>query len=151
MESISSTHGDNARYGGVDITISLTPLEAQALGLELGDLTDWFDSALWGIAMLRTGANPRAYEGDPATRDVTAGRMHEVITDLDHRLLPRLGGLRDAAVRRHQELGGSLPDLAQAMDVVKSTAQSRRNVITNGPASAWEQWATSGGPQHVEH
>ena len=37
---------------------------------------------------------------------------------------PRAGGIRDAAVRRHHQLGGSYGSLAAAMGVAKSTAQT---------------------------
>lgn len=136
--------GPDAIRGGLDITISLTPGEAKALGAEAATLADWFDSALWALSLLRTGLNDRGWE----PRDVTPEALYTVINDLDHRLLPRLQGVRDAAVRHHQELGGSLGDLALAMDVAKSTAQSRRNAVMNRPEpTAWERWAIEGGPE----
>lgn len=153
MESLSYRHGDDARYGGVDITISLTKDEAAALGSEVSTLADWFDTALWALAMFRNGSNPRGpVEIDPSSREVTPNRLYTVINDLDNRLLPRLEGIRDTAIRRHQELGGSLGELALAMDVAKSTAQSRRNVVMTGRdrPSTWERWAIEGGPQGRE-
>ncbi|WP_229860047.1 hypothetical protein, partial [Streptomyces anandii] len=117
-------------------------------------LTDWFDTALWGLSMFRTGANARGpVEIDPSAAEVTHERLWQVISDLDHRLLPRLQGIRDMAIRRHKELGGSLNDLALAMDVKKSTAQSRLGVILTGKdrPSTWENWAVQGGPQGREH
>ncbi|MFJ8677705.1 hypothetical protein [Streptomyces sp. NPDC093589] len=137
-------HGTDASRGGVDITISLTPAEAAALGHEASMLADWFDSALWALGILRTGRNHRAEDG-PA---VTSQTLYTVINDLDHRLLPRIQGVRDAAIRQHHELGGSIGELALAMDVKKSTAQSRRNAVLDGRdrPSTWERWATQGGP-----
>lgn len=141
MKTLSYRSGSDALNGGIDITISLPPEEADALGLEAQLLADWFDTALWALATLRTGTNVRA-DASPANRDVTASTLYDVINDLDNRLLPRLQGLRDAAIRRHAELGGSLGQLATAMDVAKSTAQSRRNVVTRRDRpSRWEQWA----------
>ncbi|MER7659797.1 hypothetical protein [Streptomyces albidoflavus] len=139
--------GADAIRGGLDITISLTPGEAKALGAEASVLADWFDTALWALALLRTGQNER---GEQAPKDVTPQTLYTVLNDLDHRLLPRLQGVRDAAVRLHQEQGGSIGDLALAMDVAKSTAQSRRNAVVNRPETAWERWATAGGPER-EH
>ncbi|WP_331718134.1 hypothetical protein OG985_50265 (plasmid) [Streptomyces sp. NBC_00289] len=139
--------GADAIRGGLDITISLTPGEAEALGFEAGTLADWFDTALWALALLRNGYSDRGGQG---ATDVTPEALYTVLNDLDHRLLPRLQGIRDAAVRRHQELGGSIGDLALAMDVAKSTAQSRRNVVMNRAATSWERWATQGGPER-EH
>jgi hypothetical protein len=144
MTSPTYRHGSDAARGGVDITISLTPAEAAALGNEPSHLADWFDTALWALGILRTGRNHRA-DGD---EEVTSRTLYTVLTDLDHRLIPRIEGIRDAAVRRHHELGGSIGDLALAMDVKKSTAQSRRNVILTGRdrPTTWERWATQGGP-----
>lgn len=136
--------GTDAILGGLDITISLTPGEAKALGIEAGILADWFDTALWAIALLRTGQNERSQQ---TSKDVTPQTLYTVLNDLDHRFLPRLQGVRDAAVRLHHELGGSIGDLALAMDVAKSTAQSRRNAVMNRPETTWERWATAGGPE----
>ncbi|MEU8764970.1 hypothetical protein ACWEP8_39815 [Streptomyces hydrogenans] len=148
MDSLSYRTGDQARLGGVDVTISLTPDEAAALGPELDMLADWFDSALWALALLRNGSNSRNVDRG-ASADVTARAFYTVINDVDTRLLPRLQGVRDAAIRRQAELGGSLGDLALAMDVSKSTAQSRRKAVLEGRdrPSQWENWATKGGPQ----
>lgn len=152
MESLSYRYGDNARHGGMDIVLSLTPDEVAALGIEgAGELADWFDTALWALTMFRNGANSRGpLDTDPDSVNVTADRMAHVVRDLDHDLLPRLQGLRDAAIRRHQELGGSINALATAMDVAKSTAQSRRNAVLKGTASTWERWVVQGGPQDRE-
>ncbi|WP_051842914.1 hypothetical protein [Streptomyces sp. NRRL F-5193] len=136
--------GPDAIRGGLDITISLTPAEAEALGMEAATVADWFDTALWALALLRNGYSDRGGQG---AKDVTPEALYTVINDLDHRLLPRLQGVRDAAVRRHQELGGSIGDLALAMDVPKSTAQSRRNVVMGKAPASWERWATEGGPE----
>lgn len=136
--------GADAIRGGLDITISLTPGEAEALGMEAATLADWFDTALWALALLRNGYSDRGGQG---AKDVTPDALYTVLNDLDHRLLPRLQGVRDAAIRRHQELGGSIGHLALAMDVAKSTAQSRRNVVMNRAATSWERWATEGGPE----
>ncbi|EST17870.1 hypothetical protein [Streptomyces niveus] len=137
--------GSNAIRGGLDITISLTPREVEALGPEAGLLADWFDTALWALTLLRNGDSVRGADAD-SVRAATVDSYYTVINDLDHRLLPRLQGIRDAAIRRHQELGGTLADLSLAMDVVKSTAQSRRNVVLNREPSRWESWAANGGP-----
>ncbi|WP_097922966.1 hypothetical protein [Streptomyces sp. wa1063] len=143
--------GADAIRGGLDITISLTPGEAEALGMEAATLADWFDTALWALALLRNGHNERGAEPGTA-KDVTPETLYTVINDLDHRLLPRLQGVRDAAVRRHMELGGSIGELALAMDVPKSTAQSRRNVMASrqGDLALWQNWAVEGGPEGRE-
>ncbi|MFF7013226.1 hypothetical protein ACFY9Y_35030 [Streptomyces fimicarius] len=141
--------GADAALGGLDITISLTPAEAAALGSEADTLADWFDTALWALAMLRTGTNEHGHLPGQDVREVTPDSLYTVINDLDNRLLPRLQGIRDAAIRRHNELGGSLNNLALAMDVSKSTAQSRRNAVLDGRdrPSHWENWAVKDGPR----
>ncbi|MFD3716267.1 hypothetical protein [Streptomyces sp. NPDC058677] len=145
MESTSYRYGDNARQGGMDIVLSLTPDEVTALGIEgASELADWFDSALYALALLRNGHSSRP-TGEK--RDITKADLQILVTDLDKNLLPRLQGIRDAVIRLHKHNGGSLNDLATAMDVPKSTAQSRRNAVTNTPVANWEAWAISGGPQ----
>lgn len=138
--------GPESIRGGLDITISLTPGEAQALGTDAADLADWFDTALWAIALLRTGLNERGGEQQAITPDT----LYTAISDLDRSLIPRLQGARDAIIRLHQELGGSIGQAKRAMDVAKSTAQSRRNAVTHRPETAWELWATKGGPDTAE-
>lgn len=141
--AIHFRHGPDSIEGGGDIIISLTPAESAAVGGEAGVLADWFDTALWALAVLRSGHTVR----NGPERQLTAEDLYTVINDLDHRLLPRLEGIRDAAVRQHQALGGSVGQLANAMDVARSTAQYRRDVLARTSASTWETWATRGRPQ----
>ncbi|OEJ20801.1 hypothetical protein AR457_41755 (plasmid) [Streptomyces agglomeratus] len=128
-----------SRLGGGDIVISLTPEQSQKLGMDVGMLADWFHSALWAMATLRTV--------NPAERTVSANSWHTMINDVDHRLLPRLEGIRDALIRAHDSGGGSVGDLALAMDVPRSTAQYRRDVLRRSNKSTFENWAVFGGPQ----
>ncbi|MFI5867657.1 hypothetical protein [Streptomyces sp. NPDC051546] len=146
MDPITYRSGSNARMGGVDITISLTPAQEKALGAEAGMLADWFHTALYSLAMLRTGLNAAGEPYIPGPSD-----WHTMINDLDHRLLPRLQGARDAVVREHARSGGTVADLALAMDVSRSTAQYRRETIIGGKdrPSNWERWATDGGPERT--
>lgn len=152
MDPISFVPAAESRLGGGDIVISLTPEESKALGSEAGVLADWFHSALWAIAILRNGyvaGTPNALHADARTNHPAGpGDWYTVIGDLDHRLLPRLEGVRDAAVRAHAASGGSVGDLGLAMDVARSTAQYRREVLQRSTPSTWETWAKSGGPQH---
>lgn len=87
-------------------------------------------------------------QGEEAPRDGVAGLgWHTIINTIDRQLLPRLEGIRDAAIRASTANGYSHRDLALALDVVRATAQSRRAKIVGHPLSTWETWATSGGPQ----
>ncbi|MET9097169.1 hypothetical protein ABZX72_34395 [Streptomyces cyaneofuscatus] len=131
--------------GGVELTIRLTAVEVDAIGLaEAEGLAEYLDTALWGLAVLRTGRTART----PDLRPIEARDLHAVIRDLHKHLAPRVGGVRDAAIRRHRELGGSTADLAAAMDTARSTAQDRREALDRtGPRRAdvarWETWAAT--------
>ncbi|MCX4871113.1 MULTISPECIES: hypothetical protein [unclassified Streptomyces] len=130
MESLSYRTGEDARWGGTDITISLTAREAAALSPDLEMLADWFDTALWALAAMRTGESYRGPGTLGEGRTIGTGDAYDMITALDHRLLPRLEAIRDAAIRRHEELGGTVQELADAMDVSsRSTAQYRREAL----------------------
>ncbi|MBC2869824.1 hypothetical protein [Streptomyces mexicanus] len=139
-DPITYVPSNESRLGGGDIVISLTPEQSQKLGMEAGILADWFHSALWALAMLRTV--------NPAADGVPSSTWHTMINDVDHQLLPRLEGIRDALIRAHDSSGGSVGDLALAMDVPRSTAQYRRDVLRRSQKSTWEDWAVFGGPQH---
>lgn len=141
-EPIHFTYGDNARMNGVDITISLTPAQAKALGGEAGVMADWLHSVLHAMAMLRTGRNA---QGEPYFTGPSD--WFTAINDIDHRLIPRLEGVRDAVVRSHANSGGTVEHLALAMDVPDSTAQFRQQVLLRTMPSTWEKWAEDGGPQ----
>lgn len=138
-------HVSTQRDGGAVLTIRLTGAEVDAIGLtEAEGLADRLDTALWGLAMLRTG---RAVRITPESRPVDADDLHDVIRDLHKHLIPMLGGIRDAAIRRHRDLGGSTAQLAAAMDSARSTAQDRREALDRtGPrrteAARWEAWAS---------
>lgn len=139
---ISFREGVEATYlGGQDIVISLTEEDWKVLG-HVGDMVDHLDTALWALIMLRTGRNPHSPTGEVQNSD-----WYTVINDLDHRLIPRLEGIRDAAVRAHHAAGGSLGQLANAMDAGKSTAQYRRDAVLGRTPTLFEKWATTGGPE----
>ncbi|MFF7258616.1 hypothetical protein [Streptomyces microflavus] len=141
-DPIGFTYGDDARLGGVDITISLSPSQAKAIGSEAGTMADWFHSALWALALLRSG---RSTAGEPYFAG--PNDWYTPINDLDNRLIRRLEGIRDAAIRSHARSGGTVQELAYAMDVPRSTAQYRREALLAAMPSTWEQWAEDGGPE----
>lgn len=124
--------------GGLDITIHLTADQARAIGPEAAPLADWFHTAFIALAALRSGLGTGdEHPAAPPAPDL----WRTVINDLDVQLIPRLEGLRDAAIRAHAAEGGTYGQLANAMDVSRSTAQSRREVITRRKPSRWELWA----------
>jgi hypothetical protein len=124
--------------GGTDIVIRLSPEDNQALQAEAALLADWFATALRALVGLRTGQDGSGPDG----------LWYWTVNDLDNRLLPRLEGIRDAAIRTWAEAGGTYGQLALAMDAPRSTAQSRRDKITEREPSFWESWAQAGGPHH---
>ncbi|MGW1598802.1 hypothetical protein [Streptomyces sp. NPDC002343] len=111
-----------------DLTIPLSAADAQALGDDVGQLTQRFGAVLHGLAQLRAG---EASLDDLETTIATT-------TDL----LDRLGGIQNAAVRQHAAEGGSYGELAKAMDVKRATAQYRRDTLLKNDPSPMERWAT---------
>jgi len=144
-EPLTFREGDDARYSeGVDVTLSFTREEAAAIGGELGPIADTLHSALWALAILRTGhvrADQDQRKDARPERPATPDTWYTVINDLEHRLLPRIEGIRDAAMRAHAATGGSVGQLARAMDVPRSTAQYRRETLQRSMPSTWETWA----------
>ncbi|MGA4803602.1 hypothetical protein [Streptomyces lavendulocolor] len=131
--------------GGAELTIRLTSAEVTAIGLtEAEGLAEYLDTALWGLAVLRTGRTVRTED----QREVTAADLHDVIRDLDAHLAPMVGGILDAAIRRHRDLGGSTGQLAAALNAPRSSAQRRREALdSSGPrraqAAHWERWVAT--------
>ncbi|GHC77910.1 hypothetical protein [Streptomyces flavofungini] len=92
----------------------------------------------WALSLLRTlerNHRDRVPEDD-------LNRLHTLVRALDQRLIPALEGVRDAAVRRYRELGGSYGSLAKAMGVPRSTAQTRSTALLGREPSAHERWAS---------
>jgi len=126
--------------GSIELTITVTPTEAAVLGSDADTLTDYIDTALWALVMLRSGAT-----GDGTAP--SAADLAIVVQHMDTRLLPRIEGIRDAAIRAYAELpDASHGRLARAMDVARSTAQDRRAALVAREPSGWEEWAREGGP-----
>ena len=130
--------------GGLDIVLSFSPEQIDALGPDASTFVDWVETALWALAALRDGGVWGS--GFEYARPADVKHWHMVVNDLEHRLLPRLAGIRDAAVREHAAHGGSVGDLARAMDVPRSTAQSRREALSAGEPAGWEAWARTEQP-----
>lgn len=135
--SLTYRHGADAAQGGLDITISLTPEETKEVGGAASDLADWCDTALYALGLLRSGQNLRT-DG----HEITPDDLYVVINDLE-KLGDRIAGIKAAAIRAHQQHGGSVGDLGLAMDVPRSTAQHRRDVLRTTVPSAMEQWAAT--------
>jgi hypothetical protein len=125
-------HGDRARQGGTDLIISLTPEQAQSLGDDAGHLADWLSTTLTAIAWLRNGQQAEPWSSG----------WGRIITELDHHLLPRIEGTRDAAIRNYvQKDDASIAAVARATGVSRSTAQSRLATLLTSPATRYEEWA----------
>ncbi|MFF5265321.1 hypothetical protein ACFY4C_41105 [Actinomadura viridis] len=139
----------------VDFYVRLTGEDLEAMGnpgaAARADLTEFSHAAIWGLILLRTlereGEIQPRY-ADPAAYDVadTRAALRGLIGTLERKLLPRMLGIRDAAVRWHSKLGGSHGDLADAMGVARSTAQTRTQALLAREPSEGERWALGARP-----
>jgi ADP-ribose pyrophosphatase len=145
---LNSYEGRDARRGGVDLTISLTKDQTEALDRDADDLVEALDTVLVGLAALRTGRDPIP-TSNPSDKDapVSSGTDWQewLLRDLSM-LEARLEGVRAAAVRAHADAGGSYGALATAMAVAKGTAQTRREAVEScgGPDVAPGSWSVEG-------
>lgn len=142
---ISTRQGAEAERGGLDLTISLTADQADALGIDAHRLVDYLDTVLVQMAALRMRRDPDlpgprtvaavpsrqvVGEVDPKDRPVFQGvRWDERVLQEVSALLTLLGGVRDATLRTHAGHGGSIGQAGYAMGVSKATAQTRRNAL----------------------
>ncbi|MGW7415809.1 hypothetical protein [Streptomyces sp. NPDC054863] len=144
--TVSYRSGEQAAEpGGLDIVISLTPTQARALGDDAARIAGWTDTALWIIALMRSRQTP---DGTPYVPGVTDYR--DAINALELHLIPALGGVRNASVRAHTEGGATIQELADAMNISRSTAQSRREVLARKSPGDWEKWATDPAPRAAQ-
>ncbi|MFG2844230.1 hypothetical protein ACGF12_13810 [Kitasatospora sp. NPDC048296] len=143
-------HGTTAQHGGSDIVIDLLPTEARAVGrADADELTSILDTALWALTLLRTGKDRRGRDNKPATtRPVTVENWHLAISRLESARTTLLAGITAAAIREHRQAGGSVADLARAMDAPRSTAQTRQAKVLTAGVSEWEAWATTFPDEH---
>ncbi|EPH44401.1 hypothetical protein ABT390_22600 [Streptomyces aurantiacus] len=102
---------------------------------QVGEFTRTLEWALLLLRTLEQDGRDRVHEED-------LNRLHALVRALDQRLIPALEGVRDAAVRRYRELGGSYGSLAKAMGVPRSTAQTRSMALLGREPSAHERWAS---------
>ena len=102
-------------------------------------VADWMDTVFYALSRLRSGE----LRLDGTRDERTLSDIYTGINDLSTRLIPRLQGIVDALVRAHYDAGGTHGELARAMDVERSTAQTRGDKIRKtAPPSTWERWAT---------
>src|SRR4051794_20168935 len=95
-----------------DFIVRVTGDELEALGEGPGgraDLTDFTHAAVWALILLRTLERAGTYQGDA---EDDRAHLRGIIGTLERTLLPRMLGIRDAAMRWHAKLGGSYGDLA---------------------------------------
>ncbi|WP_433382683.1 hypothetical protein [Streptosporangium sp. CA-115845] len=133
--------------GLVDLIVTLTDEEAALLGGDAMAAGESAHLAAWALILLRTlerdGTFTSRYseEGSTGDTDNDLASLRGIIVALDRTVLPRLHGIRDAAVRAHQDRGGSYGQLAAAMNVARSTAQTRADALAAQEPSAQERWA----------
>lgn len=125
-----------------DIITTISHADRQALGQwQPSDAGEATHALVWALIFLATLERDGRYH-DETEDDLAA--LRGIIGTLDRRIIPALQGVRDAAVRRHHALGGSYGRLADAMNVPRSTAQTRCDALLEREPSPWEQWAVDG-------
>ncbi|MBB4706154.1 hypothetical protein [Sphaerisporangium siamense] len=124
----------------VHLQTTMTAAEAEEVGRRrLRDASEITHAAAWGLLLLAR-LERQAPSGAEETEDRQA-ELRGLIRALEQRILPRLEGLRDAAVRWHRDLDGSHGQLAEAMGVPRSTAQTRLGALLEREVSDGERWA----------
>ncbi|WP_424921085.1 hypothetical protein [Streptomyces sp. wa13] len=115
--------------GGTALTLTLTAVETEMLGDDAAHAVAELARGLWAAADLRRGTS----------RD----EWWPVVLDTS-RLLRRLEGIRDAALRESPT--ASHGEIAAALGEPRTTVASRRQKGTLPPAVAttWESWARTG-------
>ncbi len=141
MELIHRT-GDDATKGGLDLVLSLTGPESGRIGVEAALMADRILTAIGALDTLR---EPRPGDDEPMTAQAD-DRYQRIVTDLGVRLIPSLLGILNASIRQWAAAGASHGDLAEALSVTRSTAQSRRKHLLSRSPDLGEQWATGSLP-----
>ncbi|MUN39005.1 hypothetical protein [Actinomadura litoris] len=106
----------------------------------------------WALILLHTlerdGTFTSRYSegGSIGDTDNDLASLRGIIVALDRDVLPRLHGIREAAVRAHQDRGGSYGQLAAAMNIARSTAPTRADTLAAAQPSPHERWARGLGP-----
>ena len=149
--SFSTDHPDQPPHypDGIDITISLTPREAHALGNDALGVTDTTATILAALVGLRTGLI-----GDDPEPPTVARWWNPILSDIESHLA-LLQGIRNAVIRHHYNPAaeGSLADLGRVWGLhadSRSTAQSRRSKVLDAEPSPGEYWATGTQPPQAD-
>ena len=128
--------------GGVDVTLSLSEADAQALGEYAHDMASYLDTVLHTIARLRSGRYPRG----PKLTESEVDFWANALVDAFSYLLPCLQGFTDAVLRAAHAAGMSHTQIGLCMEVPRSTAQSRVQKVTGRPATESEDRITQNSP-----
>lgn len=152
---LRNTDGPAAVRGGLDLTISLTVDQADALGVDAIELAESLDTVLVGLAALRTDANPVVPDCSSSMKDrpVTAAEAWDQLIQDAARLARRMQGVVDAASAAHNAHGGSYGELAAVMGAPRATVQSlvrRVREVDPGYQTPEQLWVI-GEHGHVRH
>jgi ADP-ribose pyrophosphatase YjhB (NUDIX family) len=145
---LNCREGDDAAWGGLDLVISLTRDQVEALGPDDLMLVEELDTLLISLAAWRTGTDPVVpHGGRPSLKahPVSMGGHWTTwaLQDLAS-LAARVEGALATAIRDHADAGLSHGALAMALGTARSSAQTRRTAVTSNPPSAGELWARGG-------
>jgi hypothetical protein len=122
--------------GGVTVTIHMTKGESDLLGEDRG-LPILLHSTMEAVIAIRSGARP-------AGTSTTAGNWAEMA----HRtsiLVRDVTGVLEGEIRAHAAAQGSHGQLARALGIPRSTAQSRTEALLAKAPSPWEPRARAAG------
>ncbi len=128
IEIREPTEDDPDRFEAI---LSYSPEEMRHLGFDPGLILDRADTALIALRALRGG------------EELDRSDYHTLITDVA-KLADQMAALRDALMVAHARDGGSLSQLGQALNIPRSTAQSRLAAVLRREPQPWDSWVTSG-------
>jgi hypothetical protein len=118
----------------VTATLTYTETQAELLGFDIAAILDRTDTAILALADFRSD-----------NTETSADTYGQRLTDVEP-LVTQLGALRDALIVGHTRAGGSVNELALALNCPRSTAQSRREAAWRKPLTALDRQITDGRP-----
>jgi ADP-ribose pyrophosphatase len=141
--------GEGTERGGLDLVLSLTPDQAEALGPDAYTIAEAVDTVLVAIAALRTGYDPSVTleeirsSGSMKDRPVSGGSSwHTWVLSDTTKLQALLEGVLHASIRGYADDRTSYGQLATVLGVARGTAQTRRDAVCKAAPNPAELWAT---------
>ncbi|GLY54848.1 NUDIX domain-containing protein [Lentzea sp. NBRC 102530] len=141
--------GEGTKRGGLDLVMSLTPDQADALGPDAYTIAEAVDTVLVALAALRTGHDPDVTleeirsSGSMKDRPVSSAPIwHTWVLSDTTKLQAFLEGVLHATLRGYAGEGASYGQLATVLGIPRATAQTRRDAVCKAAPNPAELWAT---------